>query len=763
MEVIKIEPAGGDPVRNIRPIKDLDGASLSLPFAHLNAGKASTILDLRHSDGRGTFLGLVKNADVVLESFSPGVMSSLGVDYKELASVNPRIVMASITGFGQTGRHRHYAYTDMVAAAMGGLMYISGDPSLPPCKPPETQAYYFASLFAAVGVVAALYHREQCGRGDYIDVSMQETLATHEHMIRLYANDGQIVTRQGSQHGQVAPARIFPCKDGYVYLYITRQHWKLFLQLWRDHPPEMDGAEWVDNLYRRARAEQINELVSEFTKKYTRAELTELCQERGLPCTSVNKPGDFIRDEQVQARGFIAEVSYPFAKVQQVTAPVLINGIRPEVRPAPEVGNWLNGNREANPAKQMIANGDDDAAADPPLKGMRVVSFDHVLAGPYGTTILAELGAEVIKVESRKGGLDPFRFFGSGEDPNLSPRFFEFNRNKRSITVNLKTPNGPKIILDLVRHSDAVLDNYSLDVMSKLGLGYENLCQVKPDIINLRMPGLGCTGPKRYYSTVGVNITAFTGLTYLWNHPGQTNPPVGSQTVFPDYVSGVLAAILIVAGALYRKRTQQGAFIDMSQGEATAYMIGASLMEPGALGRDPEPVGNHSPFAAPHNCYRCKGEDRWCVIAVEGEEQWQTLAAILGSEVANDERFKTLQGRLRHQDDLDRSIEKWTCDKDSHEVMKTLQEAGVPCGVVQTGADLTADPHLKERGFIVAVENPRIGRVVLPSFPLRFTNARLDPRWEFPELGRDNEAVLQGVLGYGEEKIKELGNDGVLE
>jgi crotonobetainyl-CoA:carnitine CoA-transferase CaiB-like acyl-CoA transferase len=398
-----------------------------------------------------------------------------------------------------------------------------------------------------------------------------------------------------------------------------------------------------------------------------------------------------------------------------------------------------------------------------PLDGMRIVSFDHVLAGPYGTTILAELGADVIKIESSKGGMDPFRFFGTGEDPNVSPRFLEFNRNKRSFTVNLKHPKGQAVLHDLVAKADAVLDNYSVDVVERIGLGYNDLRRVKPDIINLRMPGLGTTGPKRHFSTVGVNITAFTGLTYLWNHPGVTNPPIGSQTVFPDYVSGVLCAIIIISGVLYRDRQKRGAFIDLAQSEATAFMIGASLMEAAASGIDPQPIGNASPSAAPHDCYPCRGEDRWCVIAAENDEQWTALAKILGSAVEQDADYKSADKRLEHRAELNAVISRWTQGKDAFEVMDHLQKAGVPCGVVQTGEDLTNDPQLKARGFIVAVENPRLGRVVLPNFPLQFTNAKLTRRWEFPVLGRDTEAVLRDVVGYSEETIKQLGSDGVLE
>jgi crotonobetainyl-CoA:carnitine CoA-transferase CaiB-like acyl-CoA transferase len=768
MEVIKVEPPGGDPVRNLPPfIKSAAGKSLSATFAHLNAGKQSKALDLDNEAGRQTFRALVKAADVVLESFSPGEAEYKGLSYESLAEIHPAIVVASITGFGQTGAKSNYAYNDLVALALSGFLYISGDPSLPPCKPPETQAYYFGSLFAAAGVLAALYRRERSGRGDHIDLSMQEALATHEHIIRLYANDGQIVQRQGSQHGQVAPAKIFPCIDGFVYLYVTRQHWKLFLDVWKEHPAEMEGPEWLNNLYRRAHADQINAAVEAFTLKQTKEELTNLLQPKGIPCVSVNTLTGFAADDHVQSRGFIAAVDHAgFGSAKQPAAPFVIDGGRPAIGSVPLLDSWRESKkRQKTPPSQKNFTAADSATSSGtgPLDGMRIVSFDHVLAGPYGTTILAELGADVIKVESRKGGMDPFRFFGTGEDPNLSPRFLEFNRNKRSFTVNLKHPKGPQVLHDLVAKADAVLDNYSVDVVARLGLAYDDLCKVKPDIINLRMPGLGTTGPKKHFSTVGVNITAFTGLTYLWNHPGNTNPPVGSQVVYPDYVSGVLCAIIIISGVLYRDRQKKGAFIDLAQSEATAYMIGASLMEAAACGRDPEPIGNASYSAAPHDCYPCKGEDRWCAIAVETDEQWTALAETLGPEIEREQRFKTLEGRLKNREELNQIIEGWTREMDCYKVMERLQRVGVPCGVVQNGADLTADHHLIERGFIVGVENERLGRVVLPSFPLRFANAKLTRRWEFPVLGRDTETVLREVVGYSEERVLQLRSDGVLE
>jgi len=279
----------------------------------------------------------------------------------------------------------------------------------------------------------------------------------------------------------------------------------------------------------------------------------------------------------------------------------------------------------------------------------------------------------------------------------------------------------------------------------------------------LRMPGLGTTGPKRHFSTVGVNITSFTGLTYLWNHPGNTDPPIGSQTVFPDYVSGVLCAIIIIAGVLHRDREKKGAFIDLAQSEATAFMIGANLIEAASSGKDPEPIGNASAAVAPHDCYPCRGEDRWCVIAAENERQWAALAKILGGGVEQDRRFASNADRLKNRAALNAVIAQWTKDQDAFAIRDRLQQAGVPSGVVQTGADLNGDPHLQERGFIVAVENERLGRVVLPNFPLQFANAKLSRRWEFPVLGRDTEAVLREVAGYDAETIAAHKREGVLE
>lgn len=770
VEVVKIEPPGGDPVRGVPPF----AGETSLTFAHLNANKRTLELDLELPEDRHRLRALAPETDILIESGAPGRLAGMGLGYEQLSEINPALIMASVTGFGQWGPHSGFAYNDLVVFAMCGLMSISGDPDRPPCAPPETQAYYFGSLMTALGIVAALHRRERTGTGDWIDVSMQEALATQEHMIRLYANEQEIHVRAGSQHQHVAPARIFPCKDGYVYMYVSRQHWKKFLEIWPDHPEEFEAPEYLNNLFRRSKAEMINPRVSEFTRRYSVEELTSHLQSNHIPCLPVNRPLGYLRDPHVEGRRFVQDVAYPDGtSLVQPALPCRFNGSRPRVmspRPA-EKDVWSSARNldkaagDGSASDRAVSAHADADAKGLPLEGMRVLSFDHVLAGPFGMMLLADLGAEVVKVESSKGGLDPFRFFGTGDDPNASPRFLEFNRNKRSIAVNLKHPEGPGLIRELAKHCDLVLDNFAVRVMPGLGLDYDHLVQHKPDVVTIRMPGLGTTGPRKDSLTLGTIITAFTGFTSLWNESAEVDPPVGSGTVLPDYVSGVMGAILSVAATLYRRRTGRGFAMDLAQAEAAAFLIGAGMIQAASTDTPPVPVGNRSPHRAPYGIYACKGDDRWCVIATEDEAQWSALAAAIGRpELDDDARFRSVADRIRNRDELDAVIEDWTRARDNHEVMRRLQEDGIPCGAVQNGADLvTKDTHLQARDFLGTHENPRFGRLTLPCLPIRFTRTATAQDWVFPDLGRDTDQILRDVLGYDEPRIRRLRDDGVLE
>jgi crotonobetainyl-CoA:carnitine CoA-transferase CaiB-like acyl-CoA transferase len=275
----------------------------------------------------------------VLETFEPGYLDAQHLGYGTLIERRPRIILVSLTGFGQDGPYARYKAPDIVGTAMGGLLYISGDPKLAPCNPPETQAYYYASLFAAYGAILALWQREMRGIGAHIDASVQASMALHEHVAFNYSAEARVMKRAGSQHQHNAPANLFKCKNGYISLFVTQNHWPILLKVWKDHPADLDDPKWINSNLRRAHADYINEQVTAFTSQFLKEDLAELMQKNGIPGLPVNSPMDFMRDPHIQARGFFNEVTHPVLGVfQQPGNPFVVDGKRGKSAPAPLLG-----------------------------------------------------------------------------------------------------------------------------------------------------------------------------------------------------------------------------------------------------------------------------------------------------------------------------------------------------------------------------------------------------------------------------------------
>ncbi|MFQ5851420.1 MAG: CaiB/BaiF CoA transferase family protein [Candidatus Binatia bacterium] len=340
MDVIKVEPPSGDRLRAEPPFA-LGHAHRegSLRFAYMNAGKRGITLDMTKPAGRDLLLELVHRSDIVLDSHEPGYLDSLEISYDFLVEYQPRLILVSLSGFGHTGPYRDYLAPDIVTTAMGGLLYISGDPNLTPCMPPETQSYNYGSLYAAYGVMLALWQRESRGLGVHIDASIQASLALHEHVAFTYSSEGRVMKRAGSQHQHAAPANLFPCKDGYISLFVSQRHWPIFLEVWENHPPELDDPRLKLNSERRTNANWLNPLVATFTSRHKKDELAHLLQKNGLPALPVNTPADFMTDLHIQDRGLFGTVTHPIlGSFQQVGAPFTVNGKRPAPAPAPILG-----------------------------------------------------------------------------------------------------------------------------------------------------------------------------------------------------------------------------------------------------------------------------------------------------------------------------------------------------------------------------------------------------------------------------------------
>ncbi len=396
------------------------------------------------------------------------------------------------------------------------------------------------------------------------------------------------------------------------------------------------------------------------------------------------------------------------------------------------------------------------------LKGVRILAFTTGYAGPYAGRLLASYGAEVIKIESKKGGLDTFRHYGQHKDIDAAPRFIECNLGVRSMAINLKHPTGARLIRELAGKSDAVLQNFRPRVLDKLGLGDDELRKANPKLVIVKLPGFGSEGPKSSYGTWGFNLTAFSGMTYLWNHPEQDRP-IGSQGVYPDHLGFVMGPTLIVAALLSSRRTGRGVTIDLAQIEGTAAVLGTTYLETSVNGDDPRPKGNHYAVAAPHGCYRCQGEDRWCVISARDDEEWSAFCRVIGrGDLVSDARFVNLQARLKNRAELDGIVQQWTEARPAEEVMVQCQSAGVPAGVVQTGADLLKDVQLRHRNYFSPFADSLIGPFEIPRSGFLFRGMNEEPLRLPNRLGADNDLILSELLGYDRATIEQWRQEEIL-
>ncbi len=312
-DVIKVEPPGGAPERRLGPFHgDVPHPERGLVHLFLDTNKRSVTLDLESADGRALLRRLVGGADALLEGFPPGYLAERGLDYAALVAEQPRLVMASVTGFGQDGPYRDYLAPDFIAFAVGGMMFLSGEPHAPPVTAPCQQAYLIGSVQAALAVLIALWGRRTSGRGQYLDVSIQACLNAQENIFANYFGPTEFARRTGSQHRLATPGRVFPCADGFVYMFVSpgTDHWARFLD-WIGHPAELDDPVFDHILSRRREAERVNAVVRRFTATRTRAELYAEGQAHRIPIAPVYAPGEAVESEQFQARGFVRTIEHP--------------------------------------------------------------------------------------------------------------------------------------------------------------------------------------------------------------------------------------------------------------------------------------------------------------------------------------------------------------------------------------------------------------------------------------------------------------------
>jgi crotonobetainyl-CoA:carnitine CoA-transferase CaiB-like acyl-CoA transferase len=388
------------------------------------------------------------------------------------------------------------------------------------------------------------------------------------------------------------------------------------------------------------------------------------------------------------------------------------------------------------------------------LEGIRILDFTWVVAGPVATRILADQGAEVIKIE-RRDSLD----LGSRRGGFTGNLF----RGKESTVINMADPRGREIARQLVAVSDVVIDNFSARVMHNWGMDYESIRKIKPDIIAVSMSGFGHTGPQKDYVSYGPTLQALSGYTLLMRHP--EGEPAGWGYSYADMSGGYSGALAVLMALWHRKRTGEGQFVDLSQFETIASVVGPALLDILVNKKTLAPFGNRSQEApaAPDGVYRCAGDDRWCAITVFTEEAWQAFRRVVGDPAwTNDPRFATLADRLAHHDALNGHVEEWTRQHAAEEVMTLLQQAGVSAGVVANGEDLDRDPQLRARGYWAHVATPEGDAVILDGTPIKMSATPGYVAAPGPLLAEHTESILQRLLQFSNEQLAQLKADRII-
>ncbi len=397
---------------------------------------------------------------------------------------------------------------------------------------------------------------------------------------------------------------------------------------------------------------------------------------------------------------------------------------------------------------------------------LTIVTWNWAMVGPLTLKFFADYGATVIRLETTTRPCvtrtsSPFTDKKPGL--NRSGYFNHFSGNMMSVSLNMNHPTGIQIAKELVAKADVVMENFTPGIMDRWGLGYEELRKIKPDLIMVRQNGFGTAGPYRNLAAFGMILAAIAGIPNFIGWPDRGPLPVGVGA-YTDCISPRYAAAAVIAALDYRDRTGKGQLIDLSQFETALSFVLPGLLDAAVNGREPQRRGNATPFAAPHNVYPCKGEERWCTVAVLRDDQWAALCASIGRpELVGDPRFDTLLARKEHEKEIDDIVRSWTITHTAEQVMAILQEAGVPAGIVSNAADLYDDPQLRQRGLFWPMEHPEMGTFTHLGTSLRLSKTPANAYTPSPCIGEHNEYVLTKILGKTDEEFVELLAEGALE
>jgi crotonobetainyl-CoA:carnitine CoA-transferase CaiB-like acyl-CoA transferase len=771
-EVVKLEPPGGDRLRRQR------GA-----FLHLNTNKGSVVLERKDCD---KVIQLARRAHVVIESAGWGDLASWGVDADGLRIELPSLVVTTISGFGVEGPYAGYRWTDLVgqAAAWATLPAAYSDTDRP-VKLPGIAGLCLTGQTAAVGALAAALRAAASGIGSRVDCAMYEALGAVPSRVSRWL--GWQYNRKRPTHVLSArptdillPNGFFPCADGHVSLQSTPQQLPAMLEV-LDNDELRAAFARPDAFVRGETKEALDAALFPWLLSHNRSELTGAAQAAGWPLTGVMAPAEVLAAPHLHQRGYWIHHNHPHGEQLLMPGPPYRHsegGWRLR-QGAPAHGEQDLEQVGAHPSPVRWAGPTDPA--HPPLSGIRVLDLTVVWSGPYTTQLLADLGAEVIRLENPSvfppstKGYEPRpntrMLFGgllAGYAPSVDGRpdrpynrhsmNNSVSRNKRSCTLDPRRPEAKQLLLQLVEQSDIFIESMKASALHRMGIQEGELLDRNPRLIVLRMPPAGLTGDWSRYKGLGAHFDGLSGLSWLSGHHDEELVDA-SPAIYMDSATGPAAAFAALAALHYRASTGRGQLIEMSQLENVIGHLGDILID-AQLGVNPERLGNRDRRWAPQGIYCCRGRFRWVALSVTSDEEWAELAAIVGGRLlVADERYRRAEDRLARQDELDALLADWAAGRDVMDTFDVLQAAGVPAAPILVDDLLEADPHVAARRWIRPLASTDVG-----DFPHIGHAFRGIPQvWErgSPILGEDNRYVYQDILGLDDAAYADLVKRGI--
>ena len=802
-DVLKLEPPGGEPARRYGPFPgDTEDIEASGLFLHLNTNKRSATVDPATAEGAATIRRLAARSDVVIEDHEPGRAAEWGWGWDELSRDRDDLVMLSLTPFGQDGPYRDYLGSEITLQALGGPLWITGHRSREPLKFAGHVAHYSAGATAALAVLIARYRVEAGGAGDYIDLAVYECQAgfRDRRVVDLTGAAYAGCTMRRREGGQMPASGIRPAMDGYVNLFGFGPRLPGFLAMIGRE--DMISREELFQPVAFVPEEAIEELeasYAEFLQRTPKLEALRQAQEFGVLGGALLTMSELLENPHFRGRGAWDTVDHPrTGPLEYPGRPFIMNASpRPSARRAPLLGEhdavlaalsaWPA--RPAPEAPRATRSAAEGGLLRPPLEGVRVAAATVVWAGPHSTQLLAEWGAEVIRVEpiSRihpntrgaevtftkeqceeqvRSGVSLHALY-PGHDPkddrwNRSANFNSHARNKKSITADISAPEGREAFLRLAAVSDVVIENNSPGAFERAGLGWDDLHEVNPRLVMVRMPAFGLSGPYRDYRSFGTHAEAMVGQA-LFRRYIDGEPELSGDVLSADAMAGVHGAVAAMMGLRHRERTGEGQLIELPLAEGFIPILGEYILDYVMNGREGSAQGNTHRWHAPHGVYPARGEDQWIAIDVASDEQFAALCAVLGRPaLAADARYASAAGRREHRVELEASIGELTGVRDKEALFHELQAAGVCAAPVRDALEILADPQLAARNWFREIHMPTVGTHRYPGYLFKMRNTSDEVRLPPPRLGEHNEEIYVDLLGYSRDEYDSLLERGLI-